>query len=55
MIWGPKLSNFKIGWPKLQNDENKGIKTAIKPKVYLDLGPKQNYNQTCAISHNSFP
>ena len=28
---GPKLSNFKIGGPILQNDENKGIKTTIKP------------------------
>jgi hypothetical protein len=25
------LSNFKIGGPNLQNGENKGTKTAIKP------------------------
>jgi hypothetical protein len=37
MIGGPKLSNFKIGGPKLQNDENRMTKTAIKPKktIYL--------------------
>jgi hypothetical protein len=31
MIGGPELSNFKIGGPKLQNGENRGTKTAIKP------------------------
>jgi hypothetical protein len=30
MIGGQKLSNFKIEGPKLQNNENKGTKTAIK-------------------------
>jgi hypothetical protein len=30
MIRGPKLSSFKIGGPKLQKIENRGIKTAIK-------------------------
>jgi hypothetical protein len=32
MIGGPKLSSFKIGGPKLQKVENRGTKTAIKPK-----------------------
>jgi hypothetical protein len=32
MIGGPKLSSFKIGGPKLQKIENRGTKTAIKPK-----------------------
>ena len=30
----PKLSNYKIGGPILQSDENKGTKTAIKPTNY---------------------
>ena len=30
MMEGPKLSNFKIGRPILQSDENRGTKTAIK-------------------------
>jgi hypothetical protein len=30
MIGGQKLSNFKIEGPKLQNNENKGTKIAIK-------------------------
>jgi len=33
---GPKVSNFKIGRPFLQNGENRGTKTAIKPKKYND-------------------
>jgi len=36
---GPKLLNFKIGGPKLQNDENRGTKTAIKPKINNDILP----------------
>jgi hypothetical protein len=31
VLEGPKLSNFKIVEPKLQNDENRGTKIAIKP------------------------
>lgn len=31
---GPKLSNFKIGEPILQNDENMETKTTIKPLTY---------------------
>jgi hypothetical protein len=34
MIGEPKLSSFKIGRPKLQKVENRGTKTAIKPKIY---------------------
>ena len=30
MIEGPKLSNFKIEGPILQNGEDRGTKTAIK-------------------------
>jgi len=30
---GAKLSNFKIWRPILQNDENREIKIAIKPKI----------------------
>jgi hypothetical protein len=33
-VGGPKLSNFKIRGPILQNDENKGTKTAIKPLFF---------------------
>jgi len=32
----PKLSNFKIGRPISQNDENRGTKTAIKP-IFNDI------------------
>jgi len=32
MMEGPKLSNFKIGGTISQNGENRGTKTAIKPK-----------------------
>jgi hypothetical protein len=34
VLGGPKLSSFKIGGPKLQKVENRGTKTAIKPKNY---------------------
>jgi hypothetical protein len=37
MIWGPKLPNFKIGGPNLQNNENLGTKTAIKPNLINSL------------------
>ena len=37
MIGGPKLSSFKIGGPKLQKIENRGTKTAIKPKYKHSL------------------
>jgi hypothetical protein len=37
MIGGPKLSSFKIGGPKLQKIENRGTKTAIKPKIYFQI------------------
>jgi hypothetical protein len=37
MIWGPKLPNFKIGEPNLQNNENMGTKTAIKPNLINSL------------------
>jgi len=30
------LSNFKIGEPILQNDENTGTKTVTKPKFYIE-------------------
>jgi hypothetical protein len=30
MIWGSNLTNFKIEEPNLQNNKNKGTKTAIK-------------------------
>jgi hypothetical protein len=33
-VRGPKLSNFKIDGSILQNNENNGTKTAIKPKNY---------------------
>jgi len=35
MLKRPTLSNFKTGESILQNGENKEIKTAIKPKLYL--------------------
>jgi len=31
MTEGPELSNFEIGGSILQNDENRGTNTAIKP------------------------
>jgi hypothetical protein len=34
MIWGLKLSNFKIGGSNLQNIENRGTNTAIKPFLF---------------------
>jgi len=30
-----ELSNFRIGGPKLQNGENRGTKTASKPKLNM--------------------
>jgi hypothetical protein len=42
----PKLSNFKIGGSILQNDENRGTKTAIKPN--------NNNNNVMMISQPSF-
>jgi len=33
-FYSSKLSSFKIGGPILQNSENMGTKTAIKPKIY---------------------
>jgi hypothetical protein len=33
-VGGPKLLNFKIGEPILQNGDNRGIKTAIKSLYY---------------------
>jgi len=36
---GPKLSNFEIGKPILQNGENRGTTTAIK-LFYLYKGEK---------------
>jgi hypothetical protein len=35
LIEGSKLSNFKIGGPILQNDENRGAKAAIKPTIFV--------------------
>jgi hypothetical protein len=35
MIRGPKLSNFKMGGPNLQNNENRETKTAIKPSYFF--------------------
>jgi len=35
MMEVPKLSNFKIGGPILQNGKNRGTKTVIKPTYYL--------------------
>jgi hypothetical protein len=35
VLGGPKLSSFKIGGPKLQKIENRGTKTAIKPKTFF--------------------
>jgi len=32
----PKLSNFKIQGLILQNDENRGNKTAIKPIIFVN-------------------
>jgi len=42
MTEGPKLTNFKIRGPILQNGENRRTKTAIKPKIYL-CNQKKNY------------
>jgi hypothetical protein len=33
VLGGPKLLNFKIVGSKLQKIENRGTKTAIKPKI----------------------
>jgi hypothetical protein len=37
MIGGSKLSNFKIGEPKLQNGKNMGTKTAINPIFFKKI------------------
>jgi hypothetical protein len=34
VLGGPKLSNFKIRGPKLQQIENRWTKTAIKPNIF---------------------
>jgi hypothetical protein len=33
---GARLFDFKIGGPKLQNLQNRGTKTAIKPKYFYN-------------------
>jgi hypothetical protein len=35
MIGGSKLSSFKIGRSNLQKIENRGTKTAVKPKNFM--------------------
>jgi hypothetical protein len=49
MMEGPKLSNFKIGGPFLQNGKNRKTKTAIKANLFFRI--RRTYSVVSSFSN----